>query len=83
MKRETAIEYIGHHVDDAGSPHAQPITDCTKLVGWQCGFETMFVAVHSYLNCACDDDEAKELATDYLCEIGWFGDDIREPDFIM
>ena len=72
---------------------------CTKypsvLVGWQCGFEPLFVAVHSYLDVQLDDDEAEEMARDYLTERGWFGCDgthcsddgcrhnTREADFII
>jgi len=85
MKREEAIQYVGHHVDDALSPDPKPITEHTRLVGWQCGFEPMFVAVHSYLpECKCDDDEAEELALDLLAEIKWWGDLLpRSADHIL
>lgn len=53
------------------------------LVGWQCGFEPLFVAVHSYLDVRLDDDEAIELATDYLVERGWFASEPTEPDYII
>ena len=82
MTRKQAIEYVGHHVDDALSTDLKPITDKTRLVGWQCGFEPMFVAVHSYLNCVICDDEAEELAIDLLEEIGWFSGETKSPDFI-
>lgn len=42
------------------------------LIGWQCGFEPMFVAVHSYLDVRLDDDEAESMAREYLDEIGIF-----------
>ena len=83
MKRETAIPYIGHHVDNALSTDPKPVTDQTRLVGWQCGFEPLFVAVHDYLGGSLDDDDAIELATDLLSELGWFSGDSREPDFIL
>ena len=84
MNRQDAIAYVGHHVDDALSPDPKEITDDTRLVGWQCGFEPMFVAVHSYLpGCTCDDGEAEELAVDYLLEIGWFAGHETAPDFIL
>jgi hypothetical protein len=85
QRRENALTYVGPHVDDAGSAQEKPITDRTRLVGFQCGFEPMVVAVHSYLpDCECDDDEAEELAVDYLDEIGWFEGSSREhsADFI-
>ena len=85
MTRQEAIEYVGHHVDDAGSSEPRAITDKTRLVGWQCGFEPMFVAVHSYLDgCQCDDIESEDLASDYLDEIGWFsGGKTKSPDFLL
>lgn len=53
------------------------------LVGWQCGFEPLFVAVHSYLDVELDDDEVVEMATDYLAERKWFSGEPTEPDYII
>lgn len=53
------------------------------LVGWQCGFEPMFVAVHSYLDVRLDDDEAEELARDFLVEKKWFSGDPKPADYII
>lgn len=53
------------------------------LIGWQCGFEPLFIAVHSYLDVRLDDDEAVELATDYLRERNWFSVEPTEPDYII
>lgn len=86
MKRNELIEYVGHHVDDTMSTEEKPITKNTRLVGFQCGFEPMVVAVHSYLpDCSCDDNEAEELAVDLLEEHGWFNGSSREhaADFIL
>ena len=55
----------------------------SRLVGWQCGFEPMFVAVHSYLDVHIEDDEAIDMASDYLQEIGWFSGEVTEPDFVI
>ena len=55
----------------------------SRLVGWQCGFEPMFVAVHSYLDVHVEDDEAIDMASDYLQEIGWFSGEVTEPDFVI
>ena len=66
-------EYIGHHVDDAGSDEIKPVNTNTRLVVYQCGFEPMVVAVHSYLpNVRIDDAEAEELAQNLLLEKKWF-----------
>ena len=54
------------------------------LVGWQCGFEPLFVAVHSYLDVRLDADEAIEMATEYLEELGWFCDEQpRHPEYLI
>lgn len=55
----------------------------SRLVGWQCGFEPLFVAVHSYLDVAIDDSNAEEMAAEYLAEIGWFSDGIIPADYIL
>lgn len=55
----------------------------SRLIGWQCGAEPMFVSVHSYLDVRIDTDEAIALATDYLDEIGWFSDGPTDPDYII
>ncbi len=95
MTRETAIPYVSFVVDDAlngrelgADIHAivrerGQFAYASRLVGWQCGFEPLFVAVHSYLDVAISDDEATELATDYLIERGWFAGEPTEPDYII
>lgn len=94
--RKQALEYVAYVVDDAGSAQeAQPETlDLvrergsqfaypSKLVGWQCGFEPLFVAVHSYLDVELTDDEAIEIASDFLAERGWFAGEPKEPDYVI
>ena len=88
MKREQALNYVSCGVDDAAhiydagaartqAPHA-------RLVGWQCGFEPVFVAVWSYLpGVRLDDDSAAELAMDALSERNWFDGEPTEPDYIL
>lgn len=92
MNRTQALPYVGHAVDNALSPRnerGEAIPATARLVGWQCGFEPMFVAVWSYLDrpgdmIKMDRDEAEEIAKDYLEEIGWFGEDgPREADYIF
>lgn len=85
MRRTDAEDYVSFVVDDAGAGrelyrdnHAI-VRDGTEhkypsvLVGWQRGFEPLFVAVHSYLDVHLEDDEAEEMAREYLTERGWFG----------
>jgi hypothetical protein len=61
-----------------------------RLVGWQCGFEPLFVAVRSYLpDTNIDEEEAEELAINFLNEkLGVVFRRLgrqrtRRPDFIL
>lgn len=91
ITREEAWQYVGGCVDDALSPRgitAIP-TDPEKrakvvLVGWQCGFEPMFIAVWSYLDVQLEAGAATVIAVDYLQEKGWFADAMQtEPDYVL
>ena len=96
IAREQALPYVSVQLDD--SLNIVEITpDCkvdpdAVLIGWQCGFEPMFVAVKSYLpNVTLDQEEAVDIAVGYLDEIGWFGEVCKpgssgfpiEPDYII
>ena len=74
MKRKDALPYISVCLDDALS--VRSIDDMpanARLVGWQCGFEPLFVAVWSYLpGVKLDAEEAEEIASGYLAERNWF-----------
>jgi hypothetical protein len=75
MTREQALRYVSLAVDDALSERSiDEMPDNARLIGWQCGFEPMFVAVWSYLDLELDDQEAEELATELLIERKWFTD---------
>jgi hypothetical protein len=86
--RAEALSYVIAALDDALSVRSErdaAIPAHARLVGWQCGFEPAFVAVWSYLDVQLDDDEAADIAKDYLNEIGWFSnpDSDNEPDYII
>lgn len=85
MQASQAIPYVSHVLDTALSPDhtVDEIGPGTYLVGWQCGFEPVFVAIiPSYTE--ADESEAEEIATDYLEEIGWFGaSNPHEADYII
>jgi hypothetical protein len=90
MTREQALPYVGYCLDDALSERdRKDMPDNARLVGWQCGFEPMFVAVWSYLGDTqgnldrLDDDEAEEIARDYLTERGWFSGEPKEADYVI
>jgi hypothetical protein len=87
MTREEAIQYVSYQVDDAHDRReAKPgdVGSDDRLVGWHQGPETLFVAVRSHLpGVKLTDEIAKNLARDYLTEIGWFGEESLEADFIF
>ncbi len=96
MDRTQAKPYVSFVVDDAGAgrelnadPHAivrelgGEFKCRSVLVGWQCGFEPLFVAVHSYLDVQIDEEDAERMARDYLEERGWFANDEHNADFII
>jgi hypothetical protein len=84
------LPYVDHIVDDSGNgrmlgsdQHAH-IKDNTVLVGYQCGFEPMVIAVNSFMDgIKLDDSEAEDLAKDYLLEIGWSNDPDLTADYIV
>lgn len=83
MTKQEAIEYVGHHLlIDARPIDPRPITDRTYLVGWQCGFEPMFVAVHDHLD-YLDESDAEQIALEYLEKIGWFTDGPVDADYLI
>ncbi len=86
INRKAAMAYCSFAVDDSGNPRRlDEIPTTARLVGWQCGFEPLFVAVWSYLpGITLDESDAEELATDLLRERGWFGDaGERDADYII
>lgn len=85
MKREDAIPYLREDaVDDALSPRkASDRPADARLIGWQCGHEPMFIAVWSHLNLRLDDEEAIDLAIDYLRELKWFAGEPTQPDYVL
>jgi len=85
VTREQALPYVTACVDDALAVRSiDEMPDNARLVGWQCGFEPLFVAVWSYLpGIELEDSEAEEIARDYLLERGWFSTAQTEADFII
>jgi len=72
----TTLEFVAFCVDDA-------LAIRHIVVGWQTGFETVFVAVWSYLDVGIDDDEAEDLTKDLLNEMKWFGGEPTDADYIL
>jgi hypothetical protein len=90
MTREQAIPYISVCVDNALNVRStDDMPNNARLIGWQCGFEPMFVAVWSYLTDTqgkhdrLEDAEAIELAVDLLQERKWFAGEPTEPNYVI
>ena len=87
MTREEAIQYVSFQMDDAHDRrNAKPsdVNQDDRLVGFRQDLETVFVAVRSHLpGVRLTDQVAKDLARDYLTEIGWFGEESLEAEFIF
>jgi len=87
MTREEAIQYVSFQMDDAHDRrNAKPsdVNQDDRLVGFRQDLETVFVAVRSHLpGVKLTDEAAKNLARDYLTEIGWFGEESLEADFVF
>jgi hypothetical protein len=84
MTREQALPYVAYCVDDALSEREiKDMPSDARLVGWQCGFEPMFVAVWSYLDLELDDQEAEELAVELLIERKWFSGRPTPADYVL
>jgi hypothetical protein len=84
--REMALRYVSFCVDDALSERrVDEVPHHARLVGWQCGFEPMFVAVWSYMGHRLDDDTAEELAIDLLMEKKWFSNEMSgtSADYVI
>jgi hypothetical protein len=87
MTRVEAIEYVSFQMDDAHDRREATAGDVYPddlLVGFHQGLEIVFVAVRSHLpGVKLSNDVAKNLARDYLTEIGWFGDESLEAVHLL
>ena len=79
----TRDEVTGSVNEEINDPYFAPPQYPSRLVGWQCGFEPMFVAVHSCLDVQINDQDAEEIAQEYLAEIGWFSDEPTDANYIL
>ena len=87
MTREEAVLRVSFQMDDAHDRReARPddVTSEHRLVGFHQDLEIVFVAVRSHLpGVKLTDEVAKDLARDYLTEIGWFGEESLEAIFVF
>jgi hypothetical protein len=87
MTRDDAILFVAFQINDARDRrHATPddVAEDDRLVGFQQLSETVFVIVRSQRRgVRLADEIARDLARDYLTEIGWFGEESLEAEFIF
>ena len=93
MEREKIEQYVAWILDDSGnvirpgqigvSAHLRDVLPTDTLVCYQCGFEPLVVAVRSVYGDIIAAWDAEEIAAEYLEEIGWFGDNVRDADYII
>jgi hypothetical protein len=87
MTRREAVQYVSFQMDDAHDRREAKPSDVKsddRLVGFHQEGEMVFVAVRSYLpGVKLTDEIAKNLARDYLTEIGWFGEESWEATFLF
>ena len=85
MRRSEALPYVSYCVDSALSERKlADMPENARLVGWQCGFEPLFVAVWSMFDgVELDEEEAEEIAIDLLVEKSWFADGAKPADYII
>jgi hypothetical protein len=88
MTRDEAIQYVAFQMDDTHERREATPADVNsddRLVGFHESPGTVvFVAVRSHLpGVKVTDEAARALARDYLTEIGWFGDESLEADFVF
>jgi hypothetical protein len=87
MTREEALQYVCFQMDDhQDRRHATPndVAPDDRLVGFHQYGETVFVLVRSHRSgVTLAEQIAKDLARDYLTEIGWFGEESLEAVFIF
>ncbi len=87
MTREEALQFVSFQMDDAhmrGNAKPGDVNSDDRLVGFHQDLETVFVAVRSHLpGVKLTEELAKNLARDYLTEIGWFGEESMEANFVF
>ena len=87
MTRREAVQYVSFQMDDAHDRREAKPSDVKsddRLVGFHQEGEMVFVAVRSYFpGVKLTDEIAKDLARDYLTEIGWFGEESWEATFLF
>ena len=82
--RKQALEYVGHVITPDGKKLPEKSLDpkTAILVGWQCGFEPMYVAIQDEDGdeLSLSDSDAEGIAKKYLTKINWFSENDDDED---
>lgn len=71
-------------VDDALCPRRPSEAPANaRYVGYKAGIHVVWCAVWSYLGTPLDDDEASQIADDYMFEAGWTRDPLVTADYVL
>ncbi len=84
LSRMDSLKYVSYVVDDNATQIPSNKLDKKKavLVGWQCGFEPLFVAVQSeFLKLTAAD--AEDIAKEFLEKKRWFSGEPTDADYIL
>lgn len=87
--KDQILENTAYVLDDSLNEHSIAELTGEKLesaifVVYQCGFEPMAVAVVSYMpNVKITEEEAEEIAKDFLIEKNWFSGEPRDADYFV
>lgn len=86
MNRQDVEKYVSFALNDRGVP--RPVAELSRrpmavLVGWQVGFEPLFIAVWSDLDLPLYQGDAIDIATQFLESINWFPGEPTDPDFVV
>lgn len=84
MTFQDASNYVSFQINDREEELTKPQTleyEHCSLVGWQCGFEPLFVAIYGHYELWNDD--AIDIATEFLQARQWFAESATPADYVL
>lgn len=84
MNKQKLMPYVAYCLDDSLSVRKiEDMPENARFVVFQCGFEPLVVTVWSYLGVELSEEEAEDIAVDYLLEIKWSDNSDLRCDYIL
>ena len=83
--REQALKYVSYVIDEYGKqlPESELDPKSAILVGWQCGFEPMYVAIKSEDSAITSEVDAEDIVRAFLEKKKWFSGGVsKDCDYI-